>query len=248
MSDEQIELTEDHLDQRERMGLTRFPEPPADVRNIQQRLWAAQEHCDYVQKDQEKADKEKGTEGQAFSTMSHEGATQFTKPFLHKQRILAMHKVIESRQDGNRHWARVETRFINIDNPKDFEPCITEASFVNNQGHGPSSCLSLCVKQALLKTLMVATGEKETVELVEYEPDRPPKSEAESQKSELYDDLKFYIKESDLDQKKVTAYCVKMWGKIAHELNADYLDILIDTVKENKNNDFSLNIHTDEEE
>jgi len=217
-----------------------FPDKPVDTRNIQQRIWAAQEHCNYVQKDQAKASPNNENKGQQFSTMSHEGTTMFAKPFLHKQRIIVVPNVLESSQDGNKHWSRVDTRFVNIDNPEDFESCITEASFVSNQGAGPSSCLSLCIKQALLKTLMIATGEKEETEMVDYEPDKQPMTEGESMKKQLYNEVKFHIQDLGLDQKKISMWCMEEFdGKMVSEVNADTLDFIIEAIKKNKDDMFS---------
>lgn len=121
------------------------------ARNLFQRLHAAQDEVDYIQKEKKA--------GMRYSIVSHDAVTAKVRPALHKNGVLYYPVALQSSQDGNRTAVAMTIRFVNIDNSTEFIDVPSLGYGIDDQDKGPGKAISYAVKYALLKTLGLETGD-----------------------------------------------------------------------------------------
>ena len=119
--------------------------------NIAQRISAAMNDVDYIQKEKK--------EGMKYTIVSHDAVTAKVRPILHKHGIVYYPRDMHVNQSGNRTEACFNVRFENIDDRTDFIDVATFGYGVDGQDKGPGKAMSYGVKYALLKVLELETGD-----------------------------------------------------------------------------------------
>lgn len=132
-------------------------------RNIFQRINAAQQEIDYVQKEKK--------QGMKYSIVSHDAVTAAVRPILVKHGVVYYPLTMHMEQNGNRTQAVMTVRFQNIDDPSDHMDVITAGYGIDDQDKGPGKAISYSVKYALLKALGLESGDDpDTDQVSEHEP------------------------------------------------------------------------------
>jgi hypothetical protein len=119
--------------------------------NILQRINAAMQEVDYVQKEKK--------QGMNYSIVSHDAVTAKVRPILVKHGIVYYPAALNVAQDGNRTQVQMSVKFCNIDNPDDFIHVESLGYGIDPQDKGPGKAISYAVKYALLKCLGLETGD-----------------------------------------------------------------------------------------
>lgn len=119
--------------------------------NILQRINAAMQEVDYIQKEQKK--------GMNYSIVTHDKVTAAVRPVLVKHGIVYYPAALNVAQDGNRTQVQMSVKFCNIDNPDDFIHVESLGYGIDQQDKGPGKAISYAVKYALLKCLGLETGD-----------------------------------------------------------------------------------------
>lgn len=119
--------------------------------NIAQRISAAMNDVDYIQKEKK--------QGMQYTIVSHDAVTAKVRPILHKHGIVYYPRDMHVNQSGNRTEACFNVRFENIDDRTDFIDVATFGYGVDGQDKGPGKAMSYGVKYALLKVLGLETGD-----------------------------------------------------------------------------------------
>lgn len=171
------------------------PEPATG--NIYQRMAAVMMELDYIRKDREvKAGKE------TYRAVSHDYVVSKARPVMLKHGVIALPRDYEVTDQpdretkyGNKMY-RVRltcmVRFQNINDRDDFVDVPSFANGEDSQDKAPGKAISMAIKYALLKGLMLETGDREE-ERVESEPvnddRREPNAEPTGKrKYRLYED------------------------------------------------------------
>lgn len=132
-------------------------------RNIFQRINAAQQEIDYVQKEKK--------QGMKYSIVSHDAVTAAVRPILVKHGVVYYPLAMNMEQNGNRTQAVMTVRFQNIDDPSDHMDVVTAGYGIDDQDKGPGKAISYSVKYALLKALGLESGDDpDTDQVSEHEP------------------------------------------------------------------------------
>jgi hypothetical protein len=141
--------------------------PPAPVPlNIYQRVAAVMKEVAYVQKDTSV------TEGGNYKAVTHDMVTAVVRPHFVKFGIVIQPRVVHAEfidtgrksSRGNpamRYEGRFEVDFVNIDNPVDRITITVDAHADDYGDKAPGKALSYAVKGAVLKLLMLETGEND---------------------------------------------------------------------------------------
>lgn len=132
--------------------------------NIYQRLNQVMKEVEYIQKSEK-------TVNNSYRFVSHDQVTaKLHMPFV-KAGIVVIPSVLEMKQDGNRSEIKLQVEFINIDDPKDRITTIHYGHGIDGGGtnkdgklipvgdKGIGKAISYAFKYAMLKTLMLETGD-----------------------------------------------------------------------------------------
>lgn len=133
-----------------------------DMKNIHQRLHAAQADVDYVQKEKKS--------GMNYSIVTHDAVTAKVRPVLHKHGIVYYPTTLDVVQDGNRTQVKLTVRFANVDEPADAIDVPSLGYGIDAQDKGPGKAISYAVKYALLKALGLETGDDPDEASVPHQP------------------------------------------------------------------------------
>ena len=150
-------------DRREWGGAQKEMKAEVEHPSIYKRLLAVMGEVAYVQKEA------KEVNGQ-YRFVSHDAVTAKVRPAFIKHGVLVVTDLVGHRQDGNRTEVDMSVSFINADHPDDR---ITIQAFgygIDTQDKGPGKAISYAVKYALLKALMLETGDDPERDMVEHEP------------------------------------------------------------------------------
>jgi len=207
------------------------------TKNVHQRLAAAMEEVDYIQKERK--------QGMNYTIVSHDAVTAKVRPVLLKNGIVYYPVRCEHLHNGNRAECSLTVRFVNIDEPSDFFDVPTFGYGIDTQDKGPGKAMSYAVKYALLKALGLETGDDPDTETVEFSQkdahqpadkpadDKPKPVSAAQQKRGLEE-----IERELLDCATVMAVdkCAEGWRFIAKRdgWSRDYLSIAGDKFKARK--------------
>lgn len=123
----------------------------AELKNIHQRLAAAMEEVDYIQKERK--------QGMNYTIVSHDAVTAKVRPVLLKNGIVYYPVRCDHTHNGNRAECSLTVRFVNVDQPTDFFDVPTFGYGIDPQDKGPGKAMSYAVKYALLKALGLETGD-----------------------------------------------------------------------------------------
>lgn len=135
--------------------------------NLHQRILAIMAEVDYIQKDPKKG-------GQQYSTVPHDKVTAKLHPMFVKHGILAIPSIVEYEQEGNRTRVKMETQFVNADDPSQVIKICSLGYGVDSSDKGPGKATSYAFKYALLKLFCLETGDDpEHDQTTEYQPEEP---------------------------------------------------------------------------
>lgn len=146
--------------------------------NIYQRINAVMQEISYVQKDIEVSG------GGKYKAVTHDMVTAVTRPHFVKHGIAVVPRLIEGQvvdtgrktSSGTpiiRYEGRYEVSFVNVDEPTD--ACVLPLSaHAEDQGDkAPGKCISYAVKMAILKVLLLESGENDEGRMPEAEEPEP---------------------------------------------------------------------------
>lgn len=139
------------------------PDTPAKPLNIFQRVQKVMEAVAYVQKDKKVEN---------YLAVSHDAVTAFTRPHFVKYGIVMVPKVIAATMvdtgrkstkgtPAMRYEARFDIAFVNVDEPTDRIVITLDAHADDYGDKAPGKCASYATKTAILKLLMLETGEND---------------------------------------------------------------------------------------
>ena len=131
-------------------------------KNIHQRLHAAMNKVDYVQKSE--------SNGMKYKFVSHDAVTSVVRPVLVECGIVYYPQNMRTTTDGNRVTAEFDVRFVNVDDPGDFIDVPTFGFGIDAQDKGPGKAMSYGVKYALLKALGLETGDDPERDNIDHQP------------------------------------------------------------------------------
>lgn len=134
----------------------------ATAKNVHQRLAAAMEEVDYIQKERK--------QGMNYTIVSHDAVTAKVRPVLLKNGIVYYPVRCEHLHNGNRAECSLTVRFVNVDEPSDYFDVPTFGYGIDTQDKGPGKAMSYAVKYALLKALGLETGDDPDTESREFSP------------------------------------------------------------------------------
>lgn len=120
--------------------------------NIYQRLNRVMEKVSYVQKNQKSG-------GMRYNFVSHDSVVKAVREHLHAEGVYVYPYNIEFHQDGNRSQVVMQVRFQNIDDKEDYIVIPSAGQGIGNDDKGPGKAISYALKYALLKGLMLETGD-----------------------------------------------------------------------------------------
>lgn len=136
--------------------------------NIYQRLHAVMSEVKYIQKDMDV----KITSSSSYKAVSHDAVTKKCRAALVKHRVVATSSVIEHSREwvtSKNKWdkevtslfttVKLETRFVNIDDPTDFMAVTSYGYGLDTQDKGIGKAISYAAKYNLLKALLLETGD-----------------------------------------------------------------------------------------
>lgn len=120
--------------------------------NIYQRLHAVMKDVSYVQKESKKVNNQ-------YTFVSHDAVTARVRTALVTHGVVAITRVLNHSQDGNRTNVDIEVDFVNIEEPEEkvTVPCFGYG--IDQQDKGPGKGISYAVKYAFLKTFCLETGD-----------------------------------------------------------------------------------------
>lgn len=152
--------------------------------NIHQRLHAVMGEVDYVQKQKSKAD------GLKYSFVSHDAVTGALRTVIHAWGVRYKPVSVKHSENGNKTVVDLVLRFINIDDPSDFDDTESFGYGVDNQDKGPGKAISYAVKYALLKSFGLETGDDPENDNIDHKPDLSMAYDPESNKQAYDQSLK----------------------------------------------------------
>ena len=140
--------------------------------NIYQRLSEVMKEVSYIKKEDKKVN------GQ-YTFASHDAVTAKIRPYLIKNGIVTIPRVVSHTQDGNRTEVDIEIDFVNIDNPEDKIVVPTFGYGIDNQDKGVGKAISYAVKYAYLKVLALETGDDPERDTIDYKVAEPPEADVD---------------------------------------------------------------------
>lgn len=139
------------------------------AKNIHQRLFEAHRIVGRVDKLDTATIKKDGRVVGSYDYHSHDTVVARAKEALIEVGVLAWPTMLEMTQNSNRTRVDAKVTFINMGNPADAISTISFAYGCDNQDKGPGKAYSYAVKNALLKALMINTGEDIEANSVDFD-------------------------------------------------------------------------------
>lgn len=133
--------------------------------NIYQKLNEIQKKISYLQKDK----KVETGGGKFYWALTHDKVVGAIRPYFVEQGIITIPIIIsnstEKVQRGDKDYLLtslvIKLRFINTEKPDEYFDSDSFSLGLDNSDKGPGKALSYAVKYALLKTLMIESGDEE---------------------------------------------------------------------------------------
>lgn len=98
-------------------------------------------------------------QGMRYKVVTHDDVTEMVRPLFLEHGVLCHLEDLTATQADQRTEVRVVVRFVNIDEPADSISVPALGYGIDNSDKGPGKAVSYACKYALLKTLMLETGE-----------------------------------------------------------------------------------------
>ena len=124
--------------------------------NVYQKINRIMQEVSYIHKDAKITLK-----GGSYTAVSYDGMIGRIRRFFCEQGIAVVPTVSKAEVEGNRTKITVNTAFINTDNPKERFSVDTYAHSDDYTDKGPGKAYTYAVKMALLKVLMLQSGDNE---------------------------------------------------------------------------------------
>ena len=124
--------------------------------NIYQKINRIMQEVSYIQKDA-KITLQRGS----YTAVSYDGMIGRIRRFFCEQGVAVVPSVFSTEVEGSRTKIKVMTLFINIDDPEDRFSVDTYAHSDDSTDKGPGKAYTYAVKMALLKVLMLQSGDNE---------------------------------------------------------------------------------------
>ena len=124
--------------------------------NIYQKINRIMQEVSYIQKDA-KITLQRGS----YTAVSYDGMIGRIRRFFCEQGVAVVPSVFSTEVEGSRTKIKVMTLFINVDDPEDRFSVDTYAHSDDNTDKGPGKAYTYAVKMALLKVLMLQSGDNE---------------------------------------------------------------------------------------
>lgn len=146
--------------------------------NLLQRINNVRKAIDYIQKDKVVS----AGAGGNYKAVTHDMVTAMTREHMVTHGIVCLPSLVTSRmcdaeldKDGKpksqrRYEATYDFKFMNEDDPLDFQIIRIEAHAMDNADKAPGKALSYAKKYAVLKLFEIETGENEESRTYEYDP------------------------------------------------------------------------------
>ena len=131
--------------------------------NIYQKINRIMQEVSYIQKDA-KITLQRGS----YTAVSYDGMIGRIRRFFCEQGVAVVPSAFGTEVEGNRTKLKVMTLFINVDDPEDRFSVDTYAHSDDNTDKGPGKAYTYAVKMALLKVLMLQSGDNEEEVVVEH--------------------------------------------------------------------------------
>ena len=129
--------------------------------NIHQRILLVMDELRYIQK----GDK---TVNNQYTFVSHDAVSAAAHPLFVKHGIVMVPSVKSWDQVGNRTSVLMSVRFVNADNPDDCVEIDVLGFGIDSQDKGPGKAVSYATKYAVLKILMLETGDDPERDSIEH--------------------------------------------------------------------------------
>ena len=141
--------------------------------NIYQRIHAVMVAVGgFIEKDASANMKKKdGGQGPKFDYITHDAVTAHIRKSCLRHGIIVVPNVVEHANNGNRVELKVDTDFINVDNPSERVSVRTLGYGADGTDKGPGKAMSYAVKYAYLKTFMLNSADDVGTDSVEHESD-----------------------------------------------------------------------------
>ena len=124
--------------------------------NVYQKINRIMQEVSYIHKDA-KITLQRGS----YTAVSYDGMIGRIRRFFCEQGVAVVPSVFSAEVEGNRTKMKVMTLFINADDPEDRFSVDTYAHSDDNTDKGPGKAYTYAVKMALLKVLMLQSGDNE---------------------------------------------------------------------------------------
>lgn len=148
----------------------------SDPANIHQRILSVMAKLRYIQKGEK-------TVNNQYKFVSHDAVSAATHPLFVECGIVMVPSVKFWEQSGNRTSVLMSVRFVNSDNPADYVEIDALGFGIDSQDKGPGKAVSYATKYAVLKILMLETGddpERDNIEHVGADAERMAKDAREA--------------------------------------------------------------------
>jgi hypothetical protein len=160
------------------------------TRNIYQRLQAVMQEVSYIKKDATV------TGGGTYKAVTHDMVTAVVRPHFVKQGIIVVPRLIDGAVVSTgrdtkagtpiiRYEGRYEVSFVNVDDPTDVCMMPVSAHAEDQGDKAPGKALSYAVKGAILKVLLLESGESDESRVPEDAPEPLSDAEIEGLKKKL---------------------------------------------------------------
>lgn len=123
----------------------------ATRQNILQRMHAIMGEVSYIQKEKK--------QGMRYTIVSHDAVTAKVRPAFLKHGVIAYPVSISRSHNGNRCELDMVMRFACIDDPADYIDVATAGYGIDESDKGAGKAISYAAKYAVLKGLMLETGD-----------------------------------------------------------------------------------------
>ena len=124
--------------------------------NVYQKINRIMQEVSYIHKDA-KITLQRGS----YTAVSYDGMIGRIRRFFCEQGVAVVPSVFSTEVEGSRTKIKVMTLFINVDDPEDRFSVDTYAHSDDNTDKGPGKAFTYAVKMALLKVLMLQSGDNE---------------------------------------------------------------------------------------
>lgn len=125
---------------------------PDGIKSIYEKLILIMEEVKYVQKENKMVNNQ-------YTFVSHDAVTKAVRDAAVKQKVLIISTVKSWEQDKNRTSCTLSVRFVNAEYPLDHFEIESFGFGIDTQDKGPGKAVSYAFKYALLKVLMLETGD-----------------------------------------------------------------------------------------